>query len=252
MVPVVTIRAPGDEAVNGVDVQQSIVVEVRELSAPAPAAVEGSTRLGHVSEPASAWKLRISNIEPKHVALVGFVTCLENVRNVDVQVAVIVDVAHVNVHSLPPVVSDSGMPGWVDDQAKPRRILGRTRVEIKFVRTEVVREVEVGPTVVVQVARSDGQCPPGEVQTDRLGAILEGSVPQVAVQHVAPAVVRVCERFVHHTGRHRVPQIVPDALAGVGIHNLLGEVVTHQKIESSVSVIVQKGCSVGVAPVVRS
>ena len=128
-----------------------------------------------------------------------------DVGDVDVEPAVAVDVGQGGVHALVGVAADRPERRGPETRRKPAPRF----VQVEVVGPEVVGHVQVGPAVAVEVAGADGQGPVRLRQAHGHGIEpLEAPVAQVAVEHVAPAVLGVVPARVHEVEHPAVARVL--------------------------------------------
>ena len=127
---------------------------------------------------------------PQHVAFVQW--WLRDVRDVDVEPAIVVVVAEVRVHPFLRVPTDRSS-GHVDEPAV-------AVVSQEPVGPEVVRDVHVLPAVPIVVAVPDVERPSGVDDAGQRGGVRERTVAVVPVQNLGTAVLGVVQRIEQEPG----------------------------------------------------
>ena len=74
-------------------------------------------------------------------------------------------------------------------------------VEVELFRAVVVGDVQVGPTVAIEVGRCRGEGPPAASHSHPLRHILELAVSEIVKEQIASAVGRELEAIVHDPRR---------------------------------------------------
>ena len=220
----VALGARGDEAVHGEDVEPAVRVVVEEPAAPPPPAIAGAGGRGHVRE------RPVSPVEEEHVALLQ-VLLGRDVGHVGVGETVAVEVPEVDIHALERLASDRAL-GHVREGAVPVR-------EEDLVLPEVVRDVEVGVAVVVDVGDARIERPARVVQLEARRHVLEPEVAQVPVEDVGASVPRRLEAVVEDPRRLELREI--DGR----------EVIADEEVEEAVAIVVEGEDAVPVPGVTR-
>ena len=145
------------------------------------------------------------------------------------ELALVQDVAHRRVHPALGRVADAGL---APDFAKVPAL-----VDEELRHAVVVGDEEVRVAGAAQV-RGDGGQRPAPRRDAGLGAhFLEPSAAEVAIEILAPAVVRVLEALRHDLRVGELPEV-----------EALGEVAAHEEIEPAVLVVVEPDRRVDVGP----
>ncbi len=226
VVPEVAL-AGADEAVDRHDVEVAVGVVVEELAAPAPAAVVGAGLERDVGQGQPAVGAD-AVVVPEDVALLE-VLGGGDVGDVDVEPAVVVEVAEVDVHPLPGVEAGGALGGVLEGAI--------AAVQVEAIGTEVVGAEEVGVAVVVDVARAHRQGPTRVLDADFARLLDEGAVGLLVVEEVEPGVLGALEVVVHDARRLEVPEVD------------LAEVVADVDVEPAVEVEVEEDRRGAVGPV---
>ena len=214
-----------DVAVGEEDVEPAVVVEVDEPGAPAePSRVEAEAA---GERPVLAEAVTEVGVQRRRVA--------GEVRLDDVEGAVAIVVADADAHAgLRLAVLAVGAAG-ADADVRERAVVV---VAIERARVRIVRHVDVGPAIVVEVERADAEAV-GAAGLEDAGAlrdVLEGAVALVAVEHVGAA------GQPGRTARDRDALVAAEARIGRGrLGEIEVDVVGDEQIEPSVAVVVEEG-----------
>ena len=114
-------------------------------------------------------------------------------------------------------------------------------VQVQLLRAVVVREVDVGPAVLVEVGRRGGERPARAADPHAIGDVLELAAAEVAEEQVLPAVVGELEAVVHDPRRREVPQI-----------DVAPEVRGDVQVEQPVAIVVEPDRAVAVDPAAQA
>ncbi len=164
---------------------------------------------------------------PQHVPLLQILRS-RDVGHVNVQPAVVIEVAEVDVHPLFGIRDDRRLR-CVDERAV-------ALVDEQLVRAKIVGAVQVRPTVVVHIGSPHGECPTGVIQTKTLRHLHKCAVLLLTIEVVLAPVPRGLEAVVHNPRRLQVPKI-----------NLV-EVVADVQIQSPIEVVIEEDHRVAVRP----
>src|SRR4029078_2475034 len=105
----------------------------------------------------------------------------------------------------------------------------------------VVGEIDIRPTVLVQIRGGGGERPPRAPNAEFVGDLLELAVAQVVEHQVLAAVRGELEAVVHDPRGRQMPEV--DVVAEVG---------RHVEIEPAVAIVIDPDCAVAVDPAVQT
>ena len=110
-------------------------------------------------------------------------------------------------------------------------------IQVELFGPVVIGDIEIEPTIAIEVCGDRGIGPAGLGHTDGLGHVLEGAVTISPVQVVSPSVLSEFKAVVHDVGGLQVPQI-----------KLLVEVPGDQEVQNPIAVVVEPVRPIGVDP----
>ena len=187
----VAVGPRGHPAVGHVEIEPPVVVVVEELRAPSPA------RVGRAGFTRDVGEGEVAVVVPQKVPLAHVLR--RDVGHVDVEQAVVVEIAPLRVHPLFGVDADR----LLGDVSK----CAAAGVDEEPVGAEIARHVQIVPAVVVRIAVAEIERPPTRLQTDFRGDVRERAVAVVVVRDDAAAVVRRLEALGKEARRVGVEQI---------------------------------------------
>ena len=114
-------------------------------------------------------------------------------------------------------------------------------VEEQLLGAVVVREVDVGPAVFVEVRGCCGERPPRAADAELVGHVLELAAADVVEEQVLPAIVRELEAVVHDPCGREVPQI-----------DVAAEICGDVEIEQAIAIVVEPDRAVAVHPATQT
>ena len=114
-------------------------------------------------------------------------------------------------------------------------------VEIELLWAVIVREIDVGPAVFIEVGSGGRERPPSAAESELVGDVLELAMSEIVEHQILAAVRGELEAVVHDSSRREMPQI-----------DVAAEVSGHVEIEQAVAVVVDPDRVVAVHPAVQS
>ena len=114
-------------------------------------------------------------------------------------------------------------------------------IEVQLLWPIVVGEIDVWPTIAVEISRRRCQCPPRTPHAHAIGDVLELAAAEVVEEQILAAVVGELEAVVHDPRRREVPEV--DVVAEVG---------RDVQIEQTIAIVVEPDRAVAVHPAVEA
>src|SRR6478735_5398742 len=118
---------------------------------------------------------------------------LRDVRDINALKSAMVKVAKVYIHAFFGVAANF-VSGKATHHARKSPMPGLVRyTHIQVVGAKIVRHIDVGPTIIVEVARANGECPAGIREPNLFMDFTKASVSFIMEKQQPAAIARIIE-----------------------------------------------------------